>query len=58
MEASSVLNAPIFEVNYILNINNEDVSSIVLKEGYFSNAGNTGNILYQYKNSYNKVIDN
>ncbi len=59
VDENETLEAPIYNISYIMNINNEAKDSIILQEGYFSDNGETGYLLYQFKNnSYQKVIDN
>lgn len=51
-----VLNAPIYQIKYIFNLNN-NYDNIIFEEGYFSNANNTKNIMYENINeSYSKVV--
>lgn len=50
IEEKDYYNAPMYYLNYILNIDKEKSSSLVIEKGYFSNAGKTSNILYQYIN--------
>ena len=46
IDVKDYFNAPIYNVNYILNIDKENY--IVIKKGYFSDAGKTGNNLYEF----------
>ncbi len=40
-----LMKSPSYHINYLLNINN--INSILIEEGYFSEGGNTKNIMYQ-----------
>lgn len=54
---TDLLIVPNYNLEYVLNINNEDIDSIVIREGYFSLAGETNCIMYQFINgSYQKVV--
>lgn len=55
---TDVLKYPIYEIKYLLNINNETHKSIIVQKGYFSEVGETGNLMFQFKdNKYMKVIE-
>jgi len=56
VDIRDVLTEPVYNIQYILNIENEISDSIILRKGYFSNNGETTSILYQYNNQYEKVI--
>ncbi len=59
IKEKDMLIAPSYNVNYLLNINNEKTASIIITEGFFSEAGDTANLLFQFKdNKYKKIIDN
>ncbi len=56
IDVKDYFNAPIYNVNYILNIDKENY--IVIKKGYFSDAGKTGNNMYQLiDGKYELVIE-
>ncbi len=43
-----VLIAPNYYLNYVVNINNENIDSIIITKGYYSNSGETTNLIYRY----------
>lgn len=47
-------NAPVYNINYILDVNNQ--SSILIKKGYFSDAGKSGNAMYQLRAGKYKIV--
>ena len=47
-------NSPVYSINYILNVNNQ--SSILVKKGYFSDAGKSGNVMYQLRDGKYKIV--
>ena len=58
IDEEDILSEPIYNIVNIININNELNDSIVFQEGYFSENGETTNLLYQYKNSNYKEVLN
>ena len=57
VQPKDLLNAPIYNVKYIFNNNDNKYDSIILEEGYFSNVDETKNLLLESNNGfYNKVI--
>lgn len=53
-----LLIAPNYDILSVINIENEDFSSIILQKGYFSEAGKTENMLFKYENGkYTKTFE-
>lgn len=50
VDVKDVLEEPIYNIKAILNISGEQYKSVVVQKGYFSNAGNNGNIMFSYNN--------
>lgn len=50
VKEENVLIEPNYYINYVVNINNKLKDSIFIKRGYFSNNGETENILYEFEN--------
>lgn len=48
IDAKNIFNEPIYNIKYLLSINNNNM--IVIQKGYYSEAGNTGNIMFGFKN--------
>ena len=46
VDIEDLLAYPIYEINYLLQYDNNNYYSIILQEGYFSNVGETQNNLY------------
>ena len=46
VEYKDILAYPVYEINYLLQYDNNNYYSIILQEGYFSNVGETQNNLY------------
>jgi len=42
---------PVYSIEYVLNINNTQNDSVVFERSYFSNVGETGNIIIGYQNN-------
>ena len=53
-ETADLTNAPVYNINYILDVNNQ--SSILIKKGYFSDAGKSGNAMYQLRDGKYKIV--
>lgn len=51
IKPEDMLNAPMYNLNYVININNDDYDSIIIKVRYFSVSESAHNILYQYQNN-------
>lgn len=53
---NDLLIKPVYNINYILGINNDIYDSILVREGYFSNNGETKNIIFQrIKDKYQQL---
>ena len=48
IEETDILIAPNYYLNYVININNENIDSIIIRKGYYSNSGETTNLIYRY----------
>ena len=53
-ESSYYYNAPLYEINYIIDIN--DKKNIILSKGYFSDAGVSGNMMYELIDGKYKLV--
>ena len=51
IKPEDMLNAPMYNLNYVININNDYYDSIILKVRYFSVSETAHNILFQYQNN-------
>lgn len=57
VEIENRLIEPVYNLEYVLNINNSEYDSIILRKGYFSNNGDTQRILYEYNNeNYLEIV--
>ena len=55
---TDIFNAPNYTIKNVLNIEESDVASIIVQKGYFSEAGKTGNIIFEYSaNKYTKTYE-
>ena len=58
IDAFNLLLAPMYNIDYILNINNKKYDNILFNERYFSYSQNSRNIMYEYDNdAYINIID-
>ncbi len=51
IKPEDMLNAPMYNLNYVVNINNDYYDSIIIKVRYFSVSEDAHNILFQYQNN-------
>jgi len=56
VEIKNLLIEPIYNIEYIVNIENNKYDNIIIKKGYFSDAGTTNSLMYQYVDNEYKMI--
>jgi hypothetical protein len=57
ISASDVLNAKNYYLTSVINYNNNATDSVIIGYEYYSNAGNPGNIMFNYNdNNFNKIM--
>ena len=54
--AQNIYNEPIYNIKNIININNDLNKSFILQRGYFSEAGETGYILYSISDKNYQIL--
>jgi len=58
IDIDKLLEEPIYNIQYVLNINREEYDSIIFQKRYFSNAGETNSVLYHFvDNKYEIAVD-
>ena len=58
VEPKYMYSNPTYNMNYILKINKDKYSSLIFTKSYFSEVGETTNVMYQYNNgNYTNVVE-
>lgn len=51
VEEKNLLIEPVYNIQYVININDNTYNNIILQRSYFSNNGETANEMYEYRDS-------
>jgi hypothetical protein len=58
IDVKDLYHAPLYNINYIWNMNNSSYDTLVFQKGFFSEVGDTVNVLFDYvENDYTIVFE-